>query len=180
MPFNLQAAGANARAMSVTDADVARLEAIECDAWESLFQAAPAPFAAAVGLESVRHGPALQTLARRIDNIQFNRLWGLPDDTAAVDHAVDRFREAGLRNCLVQIAPGPHAPACERRALALGLTRFRRDWAKFRRDGRPPEIRADAHQVEEIGPDRPRSSPKPCWRASACRPSSAPGWPPCP
>ena len=138
---------------AITWEAVAALEAAEAEAWTALFAAAPPPFASAVGLETQRFGPTVLTAAARIDDIQFNRLWALADDTTAVDHAVDRFKEIGVRNALVQIAPGPYAAICERRAVALGLGRFKRDWAKFRRDARPAEARAGAPPVELVTPE---------------------------
>jgi hypothetical protein len=116
------------------------LERIEIDAWRDLCAAAPPPFAAGVGLMTVDLGGPLLALCRRIDHYQFNRLIGagLGDDAdgRSLDAGAERFREAGLCNGFLQIAPGPRALALEAKARAMGLTPNERVWVKFRRERR--------------------------------------------
>lgn len=121
---------------TVTDA----LERIEIDAWRDCCAAAPAGFVQAVGLATVDLGGPLLALCRGIDHYQFNRLigGGLGDDEGgALETAAARFREAGLANAYLQIAPGARAAALERRARALGLKRAERVWTKFSRGPEP-------------------------------------------
>lgn len=119
------------------------LEQIEIDAWRDCWAAAPARFAEAVGLETADLGGPLLAMCRRIDHYQFNRLigGGLGDDEGrALDTAATRFREAGLANGYLQIAPGPRAAALAQRARGLGLRRLERVWTKFSRGAEPAAI----------------------------------------
>jgi hypothetical protein len=117
--------------------DVAILEQVEMRAWESMFAAAPATLKEALGLQARWFGPALATLSRAIDIGQFNRIQGLglPEhgDGGSMEAAIEWFRDAGSKNFLIQIPPGPSSDTLEARAAALGLSRFRRGWTKFRR-----------------------------------------------
>ena len=111
------------------------IEAIERDAWESLCRAAPPAIARDLGLEVHRFGGALMTLCARVDQGQFNRLFGFgtepKNDPAAIGEAVARFRAAGLRNPYIQIPPGE--TALEEAAGAAGLVPAKRPWVKFHR-----------------------------------------------
>jgi hypothetical protein len=113
------------------------LERIEIDAWRDYCAAAPPPFAQAVGLETIDLDGPLLALCRRIDHYQFNRLLGggLGSDVHgnALDMAAARFREAGLRNGYLQIAPGARAATLEAKARAIGLKPMERTWVKFSR-----------------------------------------------
>lgn len=113
------------------------LEQVEIDAWRDYCAAAPAGFAQAVGLETAELDGPLLAMCRRIDHYQFNRLigGGLGGDAEgrSLDVAAGRFRDAGLANGYLQIAPGVRAAALERRAQALGLKRAERVWVKFSR-----------------------------------------------
>lgn len=116
------------------------LEQIEIDAWRDCCAAAPAGFAQAVGLETTDLGGPLLAMCRGIDHYQFNRLigGGLGDDEGgALVTAAARFREAGLANGYLQIAPGARAAVLEQRARALGLEPVERAWVKFSRGPDP-------------------------------------------
>ena len=110
------------------------LERIECEAWASLCAAAPDPIAHGLGLEMHRMGEALQTVCARVDQGQFNRLFGLgqaSDDGDNIAPALARFRAAGVHNAFVQIPPG-HS-AFEDAATREGLVPYKRPWVKFHR-----------------------------------------------
>ena len=111
------------------------LERIEADAWESLCRAAPRPLASALGLEVHRFGEALMTLCARIDQGQFNRLFGLGleegGEAGTIAEAAARFKAAGLRNPFIQIPPG-HSEL-ETASQAAGLCLHKRPWVKFQR-----------------------------------------------
>ncbi len=129
------------------DAQTARrdaIERIECRAWESLCRAAPPGLARDLGLEVVCFGEAPLTLCARVDQGQFNRLFGLElcagDTAAIISEAAGRFRAAGLRNAFIQIPPD--AAALEEAALAAGLVPYKRPWVKFARgpaEAGPPQ-----------------------------------------
>ena len=101
------------------------LERIEIDAWRDYCAAAPAAFAQGTGLETIELAGPLLALCRRIDHYQFNRLLGaglgvdVEGESLAI--AARRFREAGLKNSYLQIAPGPRAAALASKATAMGL-----------------------------------------------------------
>lgn len=130
------------------------LERIEIDAWRDLCAAAPAPFAAAVGLEAVDLGGPLLALCRRIDHYQFNRLLGagLEEDAdgLSLEAGAARFREAGLRNGFLQIAPGARAAALAAKARAMGLVANERVWVKFSRGDAPAPEESTTLAVEPV------------------------------
>ena len=124
------------QSIAAAHADVSSLERIERDAWESLCRAMPPELARDLGLEIRRFGDILMTLCARVDQGQFNRLFGFDigdgTDSACIRDAADRFRAAGLCNPFIQIGPG-HA-ALQNDAEAAGLIAYKRPWVKFRRD----------------------------------------------
>lgn len=132
------------------------LERIEIDAWRDYCAAAPPAFAQKVGLEAVDLGGPLLALCRRIDHYQFNRLIGagLGDDTGgdSLELAMSRFREAGLKNGYLQVAPGPHAAVLEDRARAAGLKVLDRVWAKFSRGADPVPQTPTSLAIDEVEP----------------------------
>jgi hypothetical protein len=142
----------------LSTADVAVLEQAEMRAWASLFAAAPAGLVEALGLEARWFGPALGLLSRAIDVGQFNRIQGvsLPgdEDGASIETAVDWYRQAGSKNFLIQIPPGPGDAEFEAKAMALGLTRFRRAWTKFRRPPIPVAVPLTELEIVLAGPDQ--------------------------
>jgi GNAT superfamily N-acetyltransferase len=121
--------------------DVAILETVEMKAWESMFAAAPEDLRQGLGLETRWFGPAMATMSRVIDIGQFNRIQGIglpgDEDGDCLEPAVDWFREAGLKNFLVQPPPGPRSADFAERIETLELTPFRRGWTKFRRPPLP-------------------------------------------
>lgn len=133
------------------------LERIEIEAWRDYCAAAPLPFAQAVGLETVELGGPLLALCRRIDHYQFNRLigggLGSDADGRSLDVAAARFREAGLRNGYLQIAPGPRADALEGKAHGLGLKRLERVWVKFSRPASAAPAPSTALDIAEARPE---------------------------
>jgi hypothetical protein len=145
--------------------DVALLEAAEIDAWESMFAAAPPSLARELGLQTARFGPAMASLAARIDVGQFNRVQGIglpgDEDGRSIEEAVAWFRSKRLRNFLVQIPPGPNARALAERVKGKGLELqpFRRSWTKFRRPPVPAHpaptdlriVRAGAAEAVDFG-----------------------------
>jgi hypothetical protein len=132
------------------------LERIEIDAWRDYCAAAPPAFAAAVGLGTAELGGPLLAMCKRIDHYQFNRLMGggLADDAdgRSLEAAAERFRDAGLKNGYLQIAPGKRAWALEAKARALGLKPLERVWVKFLRGDKPPPKSATSLVIAEAQP----------------------------
>src|SRR5215471_8769015 len=96
------------------------LEQIEIDAWRDYCAAAPPTFAQAVGLRLEELDGPLLALCPSVDHYQFNRLIGAglgsDADGGSLVVAVERFREAKLKNGYLQIAPGARARALEEKA----------------------------------------------------------------
>ena len=132
------------------------LERIEIDAWRDYCAAAPPPFAQAVGLETAELGGPLLAMCKRIDHYQFNRLMGggLADDAdgRSLETAANRFRDAGLKNGYLQIAPGGRAQALEAKARALGLAPLERVWVKFSRGDTPAPMPPTDLEITEAKP----------------------------
>jgi hypothetical protein len=137
------------------DASIPVLEAMERDAWADMIAAAPPPFAAATGLAVHPLGTAVAFVMARVDNPQFNRLHGLGVDTPATEAELDAglkpFRDAGLRNFLVQLVPDASPPALAQWIAARGLVAFRRAWAKLRRGSEPAPAVSTALRIAEVG-----------------------------
>ena len=133
------------------------LEQIEIDAWRDYCAAAPPAFARAVGLETAELDGPLLAMCRRIDHYQFNRLigGGLSGDAEGESLAIaaERFRDAGLKNGYLQIAPGGRAWALEAKARALGLKPLERVWVKFSRGGAPVPTPPTDLEIAEARPD---------------------------
>ena len=130
------------------------LERIEIDAWRDYCAAAPPPFAQEVGLATIDLDGPLLAMCRRIDHYQFNRLLGggLGSDAhgSSLDVAVERFRETGLRNGYLQIAPGARAAAHEAKARGLGLKPLERTWVKFSRGDQPAPAASTSLVIESV------------------------------
>jgi hypothetical protein len=116
------------------------LERAEHDAWEDLYRACPAPVASGLGLGVDRMDRALYLQARAIPLTQFNRLsgLGLAADESAIDHALHRFREAGVAQAWCQVAPGPLQARSEAHIARAGLRLHERRWVKFWRPAEAP------------------------------------------
>jgi hypothetical protein len=132
------------------------LERIEIDAWRDYCAAAPPAFATAVGLETAELGGPLLAMCKRIDHYQFNRLMGggLAGDAdgRSLETAANRFRDAGLKNGYLQIAPGGRAQALEAKARALGLAPLERVWVKFSRGDTPAPMPPTDLEITEARP----------------------------
>jgi hypothetical protein len=133
------------------------LEKIEIDAWRDYCAAAPAVFAENTGLETVELDGPMLALCRRVDHYQFNRLLGggLGTDIegASLATAAGRFREAGLKNGYLQIAPGPRAAALALKAAALGLKPLERTWVKFSRGAASAPRPSTSLDIAEVRPE---------------------------
>jgi hypothetical protein len=132
------------------------LERVEIDAWRDYCAAAPPPFAQGVGLETCDLGGPLLVMCKRIDHYQFNRLigGGLGSDAAggSLDIAAARFREAGVRNGYLQVAPGPRAVALEGKLRGMGLEPLERTWVKFSRGPEPAPRSPSSLAISETRP----------------------------
>jgi len=130
------------------------LERIEIDAWRDYCAAAPSAFARTVGLETADLDGPLLAMCRRIDHYQFNRLMGggLDGDAEgrSLETAIDRFRDAGLKNGYLQIAPGSRAQALQAKARTLGLKPLERVWVKFARGAAPAPTPATGLGIVEV------------------------------
>jgi hypothetical protein len=138
------------------DSDVEALERIEREAWRDLAAAAPAEFAARVGLEMHELGQALMLMTSRIPVFQFNWLSGAGLDGADADailSAVARFRDAGQRKFFLQMPPSPHAGRLEAQARAAGLAPRPAGWTKFERETSDPPRVATNLSIREVGGD---------------------------
>jgi hypothetical protein len=114
------------------------VERVERDAWIDLYEAAPAGFAAALGL---RGGAALLML-RQVPETQFNRALGLgldapvaDGDLAAIDAA---YRGQGCVRWFLQPVPAADGADFAARAARLGYSRYARDWVKLARGDAAP------------------------------------------
>ena len=132
------------------------LERVEIDAWRDYCAAAPPAFAQAVGLKTAGLDGPLLAMCERIDHYQFNRLMGggLAGDAdgRSLAIAVVRFRDAGLKNGYLQIAPGQREWALEARARALGLKPLERVWVKFARGDAPAPKPPTSLEIAEARP----------------------------
>jgi hypothetical protein len=139
---------------------VAALERVEREANAALFSHAPADAVRTLGLAHRRIGDGLLMLSRVLDHVMICRVQGLgveqPATGAAVDEAIAVFRNAGIRNWIIQLAPG--ADALARLLAGRGFARHPRTWAKFLYGaGAPPAARTDL-VVREVGAEHARAA----------------------
>jgi hypothetical protein len=132
-------------------AEVAALEAIERDAGDDCWAAAPASIRRAYRLAHRPVGDGVLLTAGGLDSIVFNRLLGCgvtaaPRDTD-LDEALADFARAGARNWCVQVAPTAVGVAAW--AASRGLAPHRRAWMKFARGAEPATAAPAAVAVRE-------------------------------
>jgi len=131
---------------------IARIEAIERDAWLDIYAAAPPPIRAAFGIVSRRTDDGALLICRAIDHLQFNRLGYLgvtsPARAETVDAALADFDAAGVKNWIVHVAQG--AASLNALCAARGLTPHPRTWAKFIRDNRAAPVVTTSLAVREV------------------------------
>ncbi|MGH6725866.1 MAG: hypothetical protein ACREB8_04880 [Pseudolabrys sp.] len=138
---------------------VVKIEAIECDAWLDMYEAAPAAVRERLGLMQRRADDGALLICRAVDHPQFNRLAYLgvtqPARGETLDAALADFAKAGVKNFVVHVAPGaePLARLCTARHLTIQSLR----WAKFVRDAAPPPRFSSSLTVREVRPDGARA-----------------------
>jgi hypothetical protein len=124
---------------------VAALERVERNATLELYATAPANVADELGLAHRQIADGALILSRKLDHIMLCRLQGfgveVPATATGLDDAISTFRNARIRNWIVQLAP-----TADTLAMLLAERSFRRHprtWAKFVFAGEPPETRTD-------------------------------------
>lgn len=110
-------------------------ERIELEAVEDFCAAPPEAQRSALGLGAERVGGALVALLARAADPMLNRVIGLgvhaPASGSDLDHALGRFRTAGVTRYFVHLTPGAEPPTLAGDLEARGLEQYRRSWAKF-------------------------------------------------
>jgi len=136
----------------IEPAQIARIEAVERDAWLDIYAAAPPPIRAAFGIVSRRTDDGALLVCRAIDHLQFNRLGYLgiaaPARAETVDAAFADFDAAGVKNWILHVAQG--ADTLNALCGSRGLTPHPRTWAKFIRDNRAAPTVATSLVVREV------------------------------
>lgn len=120
-----------------------RADAIEARAFCDLYEAAPPPLRARLGLQAVKLAGATVLLAPGLPSPLFNRVIGLglarmadEDDVAAI---AARYRAAGVRGWWLHWNPAAFPSDMPQRLLAVGFRpATRHGWVKARRPTRPP------------------------------------------
>lgn len=120
-----------------------KADAIECEAWKAMYEAAPRSVVEALGLHVLEVEDATLFLAPRLPTGQFNRAIGLgndrPPSEEAIEAVVASARDAGSPVFLLHAFEGSIlAERLARRGFALAR---RRAWAKMLHDGPLPEVR---------------------------------------
>jgi GNAT superfamily N-acetyltransferase len=116
-----------------------RLDAVEANAYRSMFAAAPD----ALGLEAREVGGATLLVAKGLPVPMFNRVIGLGNSSAAngrkLDNVADAYRAAGIKNWWIHVSPGARPDALAQTLEARGFVRpARKAWAKVWRGNEPP------------------------------------------
>ncbi len=128
-------------------------ERIEADAYRDLIDSASDELRDKLGLEHHALEDGTLFVCRAVDHIMFDRVVGLglradpPVD--ALDRAVATFEKNGVKNWVIQLAPGADALAklCDVR----GFVRHPRTWAIFSREPEPAQKIETEVIVREIG-----------------------------
>jgi hypothetical protein len=136
----------------IEPAQIARIEAVERDAWLDIYAAVPPPIRAALGIVQRRTDDGALLICRAIDHLQFNRLGYLGITASAraetVDAVLADFDAAGVKNWIVHVAQG--VDSLNALCGARGLTPHPRIWAKFIRDNRAAPTVATSLAVREV------------------------------
>jgi hypothetical protein len=136
---------------TISPEEIAAMERIERETSLALYINAPAIVAQELGLACRRIADGALILSRKLDHIMLCRLQGFgveaPASATVLDEAITVFRNAGIRNWIVQLAPG--ADALSHLLAARGFERHPRTWAKFVFAGELPEARTDL-EIREI------------------------------
>jgi hypothetical protein len=138
--------------------DVAQLvEFGEGEACADMFLAAPADFAAGMGLRVERVGSAIALITAKMDIMLFNRVLGLgvmePATEVMVDDIVTLYDRAGIQNFAVQVSPAVQPATLPAWLEARGLP-HRDNWAKVYRGIEPPPPVPTDLRIELISPDQ--------------------------
>jgi hypothetical protein len=125
----------------VTLGVAAAIEAAEADAWQDLYAAAPADWAARVGIDSRRVGGALVLSWGATGRRYFSRVIGLgvsaPASETAIDSILDGYERAGISKFLLQSLPHCRPGRYEEWLRERGLEPFDQQ-DRITRDGSPP------------------------------------------
>ncbi len=140
--------------MSHTPREIVELhERIEADAYRDLIGAASDGLRGQLGLEHYALEDGTLFVCRAVDHIMFDRVIGLGLHAAppadALDRAIAAFEKNGIKNWVIQLAPG--AGALEKLCSARGFVRHPRTWAIFSREPEPAQKIETEISVREIG-----------------------------
>ena len=123
-----------------------------------MFAAAPAEFASAVGLSSVRIGSAAVFAIRAVPLIQFNHAHALgldaPLDDASLDAIIVALRSRASPVWAVQMPDTAEFSDARKRLAAMNLV-AEDGWAKFWRAPVPPKRVVTAFEIREVADDGP-------------------------
>ncbi len=137
--------------------EIARVaERAEGDATVDSHRALSPDFAEEQGFKIERPGSGYAVMLRSVDEIFFNRVFGLglvePITEKLVDELMDRYRSAGVRRFAVQLSPAAQPAQAADWLTARGF-RFADNWAKVYRGTEPPPEIPTSLVVREIGPE---------------------------
>ena len=128
----------------------------EGEAWADTFLAAPADFAANLGIRVERIGSAIALMTQKMDFMLFNRVIGLgvlePATAAMVDDIVALYRQAGIQNFAVPVSSAVQPANLPVWLESHGLSRHD-NWSKVYRGVEPlPPVPTDL-RIDCIGPE---------------------------
>jgi hypothetical protein len=140
--------------MPLSSMEVVELhERIEADAYRDLIDAASTELRNKLGLDHHALEDGTLFVCRAIDHIMFDRVVGLglrsDVPTGALDRAINIFEKNGIKNWVIQLAPG--ADALAKLCDARGFVRHPRTWAIFSREPEPAQKIETDIRVREIG-----------------------------
>jgi hypothetical protein len=137
--------------------DVARLEAIERDAWLDMYAAAPPAFVQGVGLSAARIGSGAVFAIRAVPLIQFNHAHALgldrPIDGLTIDEAIRALKSKASPVWALQLPDLLEFAAAASQLRARGLS-ANSGWAKFSRPAQSPPPEKTSLKIEEVGRER--------------------------
>lgn len=113
----------------------AAAERIERTAWRDLVCAAGEHLRERFGIRCEARRGALSVRATGVDNLLFNRTFGLPADAdrGLVEAALDGYRDRGIRRFWIHVGPGGRHGRLGRLLGERGVTPFRRSMVKLAR-----------------------------------------------
>jgi len=135
-----------------------QLDSIEAAAYRDMFNAAPAPLRATLGLETREIAGATLLMAPGLPSPMFNRVIGLgntqPMTVSALDQIAASYQQAGIKTWWIHVSPGAHPDTLVSTLATRGFAPPpRAHWVKVIRQPTPPQAIDTTLEIRQVQPE---------------------------